>query len=224
VKAADIAICYNGVDDRDFHPPADRAASRQILPPAFREATFVIGTVAALRPEKDLGMLIEAFARVQKFHPGARLLIVGDGMMKAPWSALAAQLGVADKCHFEPARPAIGDWMRAIDIYVLCSTSESFSNSLLEAMACGCCPVATRVGGIPEMVEDQKSGLLIESGKVDDLAAKLTQLIEDRSLRESLAAGAVSRAHGKFSVQAFARNMQDIYLSRFRKIRPDWPC
>jgi glycosyltransferase involved in cell wall biosynthesis len=223
VRADHIAVCYNGVDHVDFHPPIDPARRRNALPPPLREASLVIGTVAALRPEKDLATLIEAFARVQRLGESMRLVVVGDGPMLEPWKSLAGRLRIDHLCHFEPATANVADWIRAMDVFVMCSISESFSNSLLEAMACGCCPVATRVGGLPEMVIDEENGLLVEAGNPADLASKLERVIRDDALREALGAKAAQHAHGRFSVQAFVRNMEEIYLARFRKARPDWP-
>jgi glycosyltransferase involved in cell wall biosynthesis len=226
VPANRIAVCYNGVDRQDFRPPADPSARRNVLPPPLRAASLVIGTVAALRPEKDLATLLEAFARVQHgtldgtrqqpLRENLRLVIVGDGPMLETWKSLAQRLGIAPSCHFEPATANVADWIRAIDIFVLCSTSESFSNSLLEAMACGCCPIASRVGGLPEMIIDEENGLLIEAGDPADLAAKLDRVIRDDSLRARLGAKAADHAQAKFSVQAFVHNMEEIYLSKFR--------
>jgi glycosyltransferase involved in cell wall biosynthesis len=143
--------------------------------------------------------------------------------MLEPWKSLAARLRIAHLCHFEPAAANVADWMRAIDIFVLCSTSESFSNSLLEAMACGCCPLASRVGGLPEMIIEEENGLLIKAGDAADLAAKLERVIRDDGLRSALGAAAAQRAYGKFSVQAFVHNMEELYLAKFREVRPDWP-
>jgi glycosyltransferase involved in cell wall biosynthesis len=216
VPAARIAVCHNGVDRNDFHPPPNFATRRDALPEAFRDAPLVVGTIAALRPEKDLGMLLEAFSRVRQIKEGARLVIVGDGPMLAPWRDLAAQWQLSDVCHFEPATADVRQWFHALDVFVLCSTSESFSNSLLEAMACGCCPIATRVGGLPEMIADGKNGLLVEARNAGDLAAKLERVMCDDALRKTLGEQAAERAHGEFSLNTFVRNMEKIYSDRLR--------
>lgn len=220
VPAGRIAVCYNGVDRADFHPPADPAARRMVLPPALRDAPLILGTVAALRPEKDLATLLEAFARVRKLRPGLRLVVVGDGPMLETWKSLADHLQIAQLCHFEPATAQVADWIRAIDVFVLCSISESFSNSLLEAMACGCCPVASRVGGLPEMILEAENGLLVEPRNPQDLAAKLARVICDDGLRAAFGANAAQHAHSKFSVQAFVSNMERIYEAAYRRVRP----
>lgn len=222
VSADRIAVCYNGVDRNDFHPPVDPSGRRNVLPPSLRQASLILGTVAALRPEKDLATLLEAFSRVQTLREGMRLVVVGDGPMIEPWKSLATRLRIAQLCHFEPATANVADWIRAMDIFVLCSISESFSNSLLEAMACGCCPVASRVGGLPEMIIEEENGLLVQAGAPADLAAKLERVIRDDALRAALGARAAQHAHGKFSVEAFVRNMEEIYLAQFRAARPDW--
>lgn len=220
LAAERIMVCHNGVDRREFHPPPDSASARAVLPTSFPNASLVIGTVAALRPEKDLGILIEAFAKVRRLREDMRLVIVGDGPMLDEWRALAAQRNLTEACHFEPATAEVRPWFQAIDIFVLCSISESFSNSLLEAMACGCCPIATRVGGLPEMIDDGESGLLVEARNAADLAAKLEHVITGENVRKTLGEKAARRAHGEFSVEAFVQRMEQIYLRQVDKARP----
>ncbi len=101
--------------------------------------------------------------------------------------------------------------MRALDIFVISSESESFPNGLLEAMACGCASIGSRVGGIPELINPGVSGLLFESKSVPDLAVALTQLIQDPALRERLAQQAAIEARDKFSIEAFARRNEALY-------------
>jgi L-malate glycosyltransferase len=191
-----IRLCYNGVDLGEFAP---RETPRDSL---------AIGVVCALRPEKDVGTLIDAFARLKR--SGLRLLIVGGGSMLRELRSQAETRGLSADCIFVPATGQVAEWLRAIDIFVLPSRSEALSNSLLEAMACGCCPVASRVGGSVELIRHGENGMLFEAGDVDQLSNVLETLVERRVLREHLAARARSTAE-QFSIGASARRMEEIY-------------
>ena len=112
---------------------------------------MVIGIVCALREEKGLALLVEAFAG----PPGTRgnkLVIVGQGPMRAQLEALRERLDLQNEMLLAPATNEVAQWMRSIDIFVQASTFESFSNALLEATACGCCVIGSRVGGTPELI------------------------------------------------------------------------
>jgi glycosyltransferase involved in cell wall biosynthesis len=198
-----IRLCYNGVDLEEFQPPETP-----------RDALTQIGVVCALRPEKDLGTLIEAFARIRR--PGLRLLIVGSGSMLNALQLQAQACGLAGDCTFVPATTQVAEWLRAIDIFVLPSRSEALSNSLLEAMACGCCPVASRVGGNPELVYHGENGMLFEAGEVDQLSKVLETLVDLRVLRQQLAQRARSTAQ-QFSIARSARRMEEIYAELIEK-------
>ena len=112
--------------------------------------------------------------------------------------------------------------LRALDIFVLCSRSEAFSNALLEAMACGCCAVGTEVGGTPELIGRNERGLLCRPDDPDDLAAKLAVLIQDEALRRRLAAEAARCAREHFSVQAAAERISGIYEELLCRSRAGW--
>jgi glycosyltransferase involved in cell wall biosynthesis len=114
-------------------------------------------------------------------------------------------------CHFQPAVPNVAPWLRAMDIFVLPSLSEALSNSLMEAMGCGCCPVASRAGGNPELVTDGESGLLFPVGDAEALAARLALLLDDPPYRRRLAAQAERRIQEHFTREQAARAMGEIY-------------
>jgi len=208
IPGAQIRLCYNGVDLDAFEP---RNTERDSQP----QNPLTIGVVCALRPEKDLETLIEAFARVKR--PGLRLLIVGSGSMLDNLRLRVDASGLADDCKFVPATANVAQWLRAIDIFVLPSRSEALSNSLLEAMACGCCPVASRVGGTPELIQHGANGMLFEPGDVDGLSTVLETLAELPLLREQLAAGARSTAQ-QFSIGESARCMEQIYTELIESV------
>ena len=104
---------------------------------------------------------------------GVKLVMVGSGPMLAE-----LQAGGDADCHFEPAVRNVAPWLRAMDIFVLPSLSEALSNSLMEAMGCGCCPVASDTGGNPELVEDGETGLLFPVGDAEALAERLARLVD----------------------------------------------
>ena len=200
-----IALCYNGVDTSQFYPgPASR-------PAALADASVVIGSICVLRPEKRLELLIEAFARVRRLTPGLKLLIVGSGPELPMLQAKSSEYGIADDCVFLPAVPDVASLLRGINIFVSCSSSEAFSNAILEAMACGCCPVGSGVGGTPELIEDGQRGLLFETNNALDLSYKLERLVNDPDLRTRLARNAASFAAKDLNMQKALDRMSEIY-------------
>jgi glycosyltransferase involved in cell wall biosynthesis len=200
-----IHLCYNGIDLRTFHPgPRTRPAPLQ-------HASLVIGVVCVLRPEKDLLTLLDAFAAVRCRCPGMKLAIVGSGPCLPELEARAHALGIEEDCLFQPATADVPGWLHGIDIFVLPSLSEAFSNALMEAMSCGCCVVASRVGGNPELVTDGESGLLFEPGDSSALAAILTRLIDQPGERDRLGTQAAVRVSERFRVEDSARRMGEIY-------------
>lgn len=202
-----IHLCYNGVDTSVFFPASVPR------PGSLNDASLVIGTVCALRPEKDLATLLRSFRALQAIHPRLKLAIVGDGPSRHDLVQLSRHLGLRDCCHFEPAVADVVDWFRSIDVFVLPSVSEALSNSLMEAMASGCCGVASRVGGNPEIVHDGRTGLLFEPGDPENLTLVLRRLIEDPSLRKALAAAGSSFIRNEFSLESATRRMEQIYVS-----------
>jgi L-malate glycosyltransferase len=206
-----IHICYNGIDLAAFHPATGFPAEK----PA--QVRLTIGVVCALRPEKNLPLLVRAFARVRGSQGGIRLLIVGSGAELDGLRTLARELGVAADCVFEPSTPNVVPWLQTIDIFVLPSISEAFSNSLMEAMACGCAVVASDTGGNPELVEDGKTGLLFQSGDLNGLAERLRMLTTNPGLRACMAAAGARKIRENFSTAAAARRMGEIYLELLRR-------
>jgi glycosyltransferase involved in cell wall biosynthesis len=203
--ASRIQVCHNGLDPADFPPlPRQRV-------PELADAGLVVGVVCVLRPEKNLGQLLEAFARVRGRAPGMRLLIVGSGPEEARLRALAQRLSLPEACRFLPSTPGVAALLRSIDIFVHPSLSEGLPNAVMEAMASGCAVIASRVGGCPELIEHGVDGLLVKPADLDDLSTQLGNLIEDPALRARLAATGAARIGREFSMQASARRLEQIY-------------
>jgi L-malate glycosyltransferase len=206
-----IHVCHNGYEPLEFHSQGRKR------PPALAGASTVIGTVALLRPEKNLGMLVEAFARVRAVDSNVRLIIVGSGPGRSELIERATELQVLDACLFRETVENPAEWMRAIDVFVLPSRSEAFSNSLLEAMACGCCPVASRVGGTPELVRDRDRGILFESGNLDQLVDALVCLTRHPDERKRMANAAATFVREHLTIQLACARLTEIYRELLRE-------
>ena len=203
-----IHLWRNAIDCSRFFPgPSAR-------PPQLEGASLVIGTVCVLRPEKGLDVLLDAFARIRDVRPGLKLAIVGSGAAAPGLEARSSRLGLAGSCCFIPAVSDVPEWLRSIDVFVLPSRSESLSNSLMEAMACGCCVVASSAGGNPELVTDGVNGMLFPAGDVAALAGCLQSLIgEDSRQRLSLSAAAAAHARRSFSTGVCMAGISELYTT-----------
>ncbi|HVW09984.1 MAG TPA: glycosyltransferase [Bryobacteraceae bacterium] len=207
VPAAKIHICRNGLDTSVFHPGTEADEK----PEALRDAELTIGSVSVLRPEKSLGTLVSAFALVKDVRPGLKLAIVGSGPVREELERQARELGIAEQCLFHPATHDVAMWLRAIDVFVLPSISEAFSNSLMEAMACGCAAVASNVGGNPELVRNGETGLLFTPGDAESLAGQLRALVLDDEARTRMAHAGAEWVAANLSREVSARRMAEIY-------------
>ncbi|HYL77029.1 MAG TPA: glycosyltransferase family 4 protein, partial [Bryobacteraceae bacterium] len=195
VPSGKIQLCYNGIDLDVFR---QQVAPR---PPDLAPHALVIGIVCVLRPEKGLSILLNAFARIRNVRSGMKLVIVGSGAMLEPLQAEVRTLGIFGECVFVPETGQVVNWLRSIDIFVLPSLTEALSNSLMEAMACGCCAVASNVGGNPELIRNGETGLLFESGDVAGLSDALRMLIENEPLRKQIGAAGARFIRGRFALR-----------------------
>lgn len=200
-----IYVCYNGVDTQQFYPaPGQR-------PLELAHASIVVGSVCVMRSEKRMDWVIRAFARVREFDPQMRLLLVGSGPEIPGLERLINELGIQDVSYFVPTQDNVVPWLQAIDIYINSSSTESFPNGLLEAMACGCFPIGSRVGGIPELITDGENGLLFNASDQDELAAMLKLAITNESFRQQAREKAARRARQEFSMQKNVSRMESLY-------------
>jgi glycosyltransferase involved in cell wall biosynthesis len=206
VPAELIDLCYNGVDTEHFSPgpPAE-------IPEPLRGGGPVVGAVCALRAEKDLPTLLRAFSILLRERPRSRLLILGSGPEEAALRHLANELGIASAALFSPATPDVVPWLRMLDVFVLSSLSEALSNALIEAMACGVCAVASKVGGNPELIGADERGWLFNVGNADQLGALLVRLADDSSSRHTKAATARGWILSNLAIGAAAKRMAQIY-------------
>lgn len=212
MPAARVSVVHNGVRV----PPLDqghemRAHWRREL--SIGDDEVLIGTVATFRPVKDLHTLLEATACVVKVKPEARLVLFGDGPLRADLTATIERLGLGSVVRLPGWRRDATQLLPAMDVFVLSSVSEGISLALLEAMAAGVPVVATRVGGNVEVLNDPCTGLLVPPRSPADLADAILRLIDDPVQRRQLSAGGRRRVEAAFSLKRMVNEYERLYTS-----------
>jgi glycosyltransferase involved in cell wall biosynthesis len=170
----------------------------------------VIGTVAVLRAQKAFPVLIRAAALIRREHPGLQVLIAGDGDA-APLRRLGRELGVADRLRFLGPRTDVPDVIASLDVAVSSSDFEGSPLSVMEYMAAGRAIVATRVGGLPDLIEDGVEGRLVPRRDPEALALAVTELLREPALRAGLGAAARRRQHAEFTLAALTGRLEALY-------------
>jgi glycosyltransferase involved in cell wall biosynthesis len=202
VPARKVSVIRNGVDFESIQPNPKREPLRRIV------------VVANLRREKGHDVLIDAASAVVARFPDARFFIIGDGPEREKLRARAGACGVSPVVSFIGHCDDIPARLASADILVLPSRSEGLPNAVLEAMAAALPIVASNVGGVPELIRHDRTGLLVPPGEPTALAAQLCRLMDDSALayRLGTAARAAARTHGSFDRMTFA--FESLYLSR----------
>jgi glycosyltransferase involved in cell wall biosynthesis len=170
----------------------------------------VVGSVGNFTAKKDHATLLLAFAKVHATHPDARLVLVGIGPLEDALRRQVDELDLSDAVTFLGRRDDVEAILPGFDVFVLSSRYEGLPIALLEAMAAGVPPVATRVGGIPEVLTHEEDGLLVPPGDPDALAQALSRVLGDGVLHARLAHRARHRAHD-FDLTTAVHRLERIY-------------
>jgi glycosyltransferase involved in cell wall biosynthesis len=211
VPASRIVTIPNFLDPQAFEPipPGDRRHRLDEL--GVPEGAFVVGIVARLSPVKDHGTLLRAIASVRDRIPALHCVLVGDGPERSAIEALATSLGIADIVHLAGERTQPPNLHGLFDVSVLCSTSEAFPNSVLEAMAASRPVVATDVGGTPDAIRQGTTGLLVPPSDPSRLADALVRLYNEPALRSKLGAAGCAAARSGYSADAVIGQVEALY-------------
>jgi glycosyltransferase involved in cell wall biosynthesis len=205
-------IVFNGIQTgaAQCAVPADRAEARRLL--GAETGQFVVGCVGRLVELKNHAAVVRAVARLAAAYPALRLALIGEGPLRGRLVELGRELGVADRLTLLGERSDVRRLLAGLDAFVLPSLTEGHSIALLEAAAAGVPIVATKVGGNPEIVQDESTGLLVPADDGTAIAAALTRLIRDPSLGARLGANARTWALARVSVPAMADGYERIYV------------
>ena len=206
---APVSLIYNGVDLTRYAEPDICGTLHAEYPIPL--GSPIVGVVARLEPEKGHPTLLDAWPAVLEAVPNAHLLIVGEGSQHEPLQLQAAKLGIASSVTFTGRRDDVPAVTAALDVAVLPSYREAQGLSILEAMALSRPVVASAVGGIPEMIEDGVTGLLVPPHQPAALAAAIIRLLEDHPYADTLAKAAQNLVHDRFCVELMVRAIETIY-------------
>jgi N-acetyl-alpha-D-glucosaminyl L-malate synthase BshA len=202
-----IQVIYNFVNcDTYCHSPECEQERAEYAPKGER----VLVHLSNFRPVKRVTDTIEIFDRVRKKIP-SKLLLIGDGPDRSRAEWLAVQKGIHDDVLFLGKQDVIHEKLALADVLLLPSELESFGLAALEAMACKVVPIATRVGGIPELIEHGKSGYLADVGDVDTMARYAIELLSDENKFQEMAKACRGVAQSRFCSSRIIPQYEDFY-------------
>jgi glycosyltransferase involved in cell wall biosynthesis len=210
------ATIPNGIETDRFRQPGARSDWRRAN--GFVDTDLIVTSVARLEPQKNPLGLIESFADAARGVPRAHLVMAGDGALRSAARHHAARCGVVERVHVLGARTDIPDLLSASDIFVLASLWEGHPVSVMEAMAAGLPVIATAVGGVPELVEDDVTGILAPVGDGRSLAGAIAALLENACLRRRLGGDARERSN-RFDNRAMVASYAGLF-ERLAGARP----
>jgi glycosyltransferase involved in cell wall biosynthesis len=204
-----VGVTYNGIEPGHRPSAAERQAARAAL--GLPADAFVVGTVGRLDPVKNLPLLLQAHADLAARHPHLKTVIVGDGPERASLQTRVSELGACDSVVFAGYRQDVRFLMAAFDLYANCSTYEGVSLTILEAMATALPVIATPVGGNPEVVIDQETGLLVP-GRAPALAEAISRLMHSDDRRHAMGEAARFRVKRHFAISRMVDEYAAFYL------------
>ncbi len=204
----DIHVIYNFVDPDEFRRRPDQALLNRFAPGGER----VLIHVSNFRPTKRVDRVVEIFARVARRVP-AVLLMVGDGPDLGLARRLGHEHGLAERLFFLGKQDQVVPLLSIADVLLLPSAHESFGLVALEAMACEVPVVASRLGGLPELVADGQCGYLVPQDDLEAMAERAVALLQDADLRRSMGRAGRQRAVEHFNAERVVAQYEDLYRS-----------
>jgi glycosyltransferase involved in cell wall biosynthesis len=214
-SADQVTTIHNGIDLSGFlnmDTARERAAVRAEL--GVASAANILVTVAVLRPPKGIQYMIRALPAILASHPNTYYLIVGDGSHKDSLLEEVDQAGVKDRVIFTGMRKDVARLLAASDVFVLPTLTEALPTVLAEAMAARLPIVASRVGGIPEMIVDGQNGCLVEPENLDELRAACIHILADPEKRTAMGAEGWNVVSQQFNIERQVDQLEGLYLEQ----------
>ncbi|MCA9498452.1 MAG: GT4 family glycosyltransferase PelF [Saprospiraceae bacterium] len=214
-----ITMIHNAIDTKAWAPiVADSMTFRKEL--GIGKEYPVIGYVGRIMPEKDLETWLRAAALVVKQFKEVRFLLIGEGSEGSNTLSqlveLAKELGIADRVIFPGYRSILQPVYAAFDLFVLSSRREGLPNSILEAMAMGLPVVTTDVAGAKELVVNEKTGIVVPQGNVNELAKAMIRILEDKPTRLQMGQAGRMRIENQFAFSKRLECVEDLYENVLR--------
>jgi len=201
----DLRVIPNFISPDEYHPATDDRGRRALAPAGNK----VLVHISNFRPVKRVLDVVRIFAGVRKVLP-ATLIMAGDGPDRDAAEAEVDRLKLTRDVRFLGRVEDVADVLRGADLFLLPTQSESFGLAALEAMACGVPVIATRAGGIPEVVVDGETGVLAEPGAVDAMVDAALSILKDPKRQQRMGAAAVARA-GDFTTDKIVPQYEALY-------------
>ncbi|HYM83644.1 MAG TPA: glycosyltransferase [Candidatus Dormibacteraeota bacterium] len=214
---APVELIYNGVDLERYDHQEPCCTLRAEY--GMEDGSLLVGVVARLEPEKGHPTLLEAWPHVLRQVPDAYLLVVGEGSRREALEEQVRELRIGQRVVFTGRRDDVPAVTAALDVAVLPSYREAQGLTILEAMALSRPVVATNVGGIPEVVQDGVSGLLVPPHDADALAGAIVRLLTDHPFADTLAKAGHDAVHERFCVELMVHAIEAVYDEGARTIR-----
>ena len=208
--APELLSCEtNGVDTDRFRPAPQRS---RVLRDALRldDAVPLVGFVGRLSPEKGPEVFVRAAMLLKGLHPQARCVLIGEGPMEAGLGQLVKQLRLSGHVHFAGLARDMPAVYQDLDLAVSSSHSEAMPLAVMEAMSSGLPVVATRVGGVPEIVLHGQTGWLVGSGDFEDIAGRAADLLADPAARAAMGRQARTHALARLGTEASAARVEQL--------------
>ncbi|MFH0840350.1 MAG: lipopolysaccharide heptosyltransferase II [Candidatus Omnitrophota bacterium] len=207
-----VELIYTGIDTEYFRKSiagADKIKEKEKL--GLRAEGPVIGTIGRLSPVKGQEVLLKAASRVSDSVPSLKVLMVGDGPDENRLRKIANTLGIGGNVIFSKSAKDTKKPLSVMDIFILPSVKEGLGLSLLEAMASAKPCIASRVGGIENVIEDKKNGILFNVGDAEDLARKIVDLLNDKKMMSALGEKAREEVLRDFTLDKMADKVENLY-------------